>query len=744
MAQSSPDHAALIERLRGWKWFTHLDASIWGDLTTRLERIRLAAGEVLFRQGDPGNAVYVVLEGCLGAYLVREEGEEVVLGEMPPGNLAGEIQMMTGGARTATVRAIRDSELLRIPTEVSDELLRRSPATRRKMVAINRWRLQRSLLAEVLPDIVGPLDDEALGYLQRMGEWLEVRRGETLFERGDVGDSCYLLLRGRLAALLSDERGHEQVVSEMSRGEFVGEMALVTGEPRSMTVRAQRDSLMIRFGRHRFDRITERYPQLLMAITRIVVGRLSQTTRPERARTAGQVKTIAVVPAGGDVPWEELATRLSAALSSTGSTLRLTRELLRRSLGIRTTRSGGEDDPAQMRLSAWLDDQELRYRFVLYVSDATLSAWTRRCIRQADLVLLVAAAGDSVDTRSIRSLLESEDGGNVLRRTRLVLLHSDAQRRPRDTGALLSDLRLDRHHHLRWDRPADVERLARLCSRRAVGLVLGGGGARGFAHIGVIKALREAGIAIDATGGTSLGALIAAQHAMGWDPQTMLEANLRAFVVGKPHRAFTLPLVSVVSDRRGAKMVAEMFPDIDIEDLWLNYFAISANLTTARQVVHQRGAVRHALKASSAIPGVFAPAVADRELLVDGGLLNNLPGDVMRRLWGGRVISVDVSPTSDLRVEDKISSLPSAWSILWSRLNPFAKRLKAPNILEILTRASTLASIQNAALAKSEADLYLEPPVDDFKMFDMADLDRLVDIGYEYAVERLEDWLLPI
>ena len=507
-----------------------------------------------------------------------------------------------------------------------------------------------------------------------------------------------------------------------------------------MTVRAVRDSQMIRFTRQRFDQIVARYPQVLMAITRILVGRLSKTTSPGLSRTAGEVKTIAVIPASSDVPWKDFAGRLAEALSAFGPALRLTSELLSEALGIRSASAGAADDPAEMRLSAWLDDQELRYRFILYVSDTGSSRWTQRCIRQSDLVLLVAQPGHAVEAKNLQHLLRVEDTRDVLCRTRLVLLHPNGKQRPQGTGRLLSQLDLERHHHLRWPLQTDIERLARLLSGRSVGLVLGGGGARGFAHIGVIRALQEAGIEIDAIGGTSLGALIAAQHAMGWGPQTMLEANLRAFVGGKPHHAFTLPLISVVSDRRGARMVAEMFPDVDIEDLWLNYFAISASLTTARQKIHQRGAVRHAIKASSAIPGVFAPAVEDQDLLVDGGLLNNLPGDVMRRLWGGQVISVDVSPTSDLKVESSFSSLPSAWRLIWSRLNPFAQRLEAPNILEILTRASTLASIQNTALAKAEADLYLEPPVDNFKMFDMADLDQLVEIGYEYAAEKLKDW----
>ncbi|MEM7351790.1 MAG: cyclic nucleotide-binding domain-containing protein, partial [Acidobacteriota bacterium] len=407
MASLSADDAELIERLRSWKWFTHLDASVWSGLTSQLRKIRLEADEELFQQGDPGNAVYVVLEGQLGAYLAQDEGGEVLLGTMRAGNLVGEIQMMTGGVRTATVRATRDSELLRIPTEVSDELLRRSPETRRKMMAINRRRLRRTLLAEVLPTIVGPLNDEALRYLQAAGHWLELRRGETLFTRGDRGDSCYLLLRGRLAALLDDD-GKEQIVSEIARGEFVGEMAVVTGEPRSMTVRAMRDSQMLGFTRQRFDRITSRYPQILKAVTRVLVGRLSKNTGSEVAPATGEVKTIAVVPAQRDAPWHELARRLAEALRTLGPTLRLTEERVRQRLDIRSSSAETEDDPVGIRLSAWLDDQELRFRFVLYIADDAQSAWTRRCVRQADLVLLVARADAATDLATTRSLLDAD------------------------------------------------------------------------------------------------------------------------------------------------------------------------------------------------------------------------------------------------------------------------------------------------------------------------------------------------
>ena len=272
-----------------------------------------------------------------------------------------------------------------------------------------------------------------------------------------------------------------------------------------------------------------------------------------------------------------------------------------------------------------------------------------------------------------------------------------------------------------------------------MGVALGGGGARAFAHIGVIRALEEAGIEIDGIGGTSQGSLIAAQYALGWDVETMVERNREVFLKSKPQRSFTLPFVSILS-RRPRGLLEEMFSDLEIEDLWLSYFAVSANLTTARQVVHQRGALSDAMFASMAVPGVVAPAVSDGELLVDGGVLNNLPGDVVRRLWGGRVITVDVGAETEKRFTSDRNELPSAGAILKSSLNPFAEKVKVPGIVEILLRSSLLGSAQNTAAAEAEADLFLRPPVGEFGMFEVKAIDRLVEIGYQHARERLENW----
>ena len=140
-----------------------------------------------------------------------------------------------------------------------------------------------------------------------------------------------------------------------------------------------------------------------------------------------------------------------------------------------------------------------------------------------------------------------------------------------------------------------------------------------------------------------------------------------------------------------------------------------------------------------AVPGVLPPALSGQDLLVDGGVLNNVPGDVARQLCGGQVISVDVGAECELEIESPTGRLPSGWSLFWRRFNPLT-RIEVPNILEILVRSSTLASVQNVELAKAEADLYLKPPVEEFGMFNMIELDRIAEISYEYAKGALEEW----
>jgi predicted acylesterase/phospholipase RssA/CRP-like cAMP-binding protein len=590
-------------------------------------------------------------------------------------------------------------------------------------------------LREALASVFGPLDDSAFAEVASSARWVEVPGGSVVYRQGEPGDSLCLLLRGRLHVRFREaEEDTERLVAEIAPGETVGEIGLLTGNPRSATVIAVRDSLMVQIDAPTFDRLAERHPALVRKLSKVVVDRLSE--RAQMRRFSPRVSNIAILPTRSVGPAAEFSTRLSAALAAFGPSLHLDAARVDAQLGLsgaaRAT-SGSENHP---RLTDWLAEQESKQRFVLYHADPEASEWTRRCLRQADLVIVVADAdGDPNPGPTERALCEGANPVTTARRV-LVLVRSQDQPSPSGTAAWLKHRRVDGHHHLREGSNEDIERLARILSGNAVGLVLGGGAARGFAHVGVYRALVEAGVPVDWVGGSSIGAVFAASIALGWDPDRVEEIARSAFVDENPLGDYTLPVISLLRGKRLERLTRRYF-EPDIEDLPIPFFCISSNLSTARMRVHERGALSRAIRSSVALPGVLPPAVDRDHLVIDGGILNNLPVDVMRDQPVGRVIAVDLSVQKEYRLD--YTEVPSALRVLRSRL-PFTKRIRVPGIVTLMMKATEVASLVHARSVSNHADLLLKPPVGRFGILDTGSFDAIVQVGYEHAKERLAEW----
>ena len=565
-------------------------------------------------------------------------------------------------------------------------------------------------------------------------EWVTVRRGERLFAQGDPADSLYVIVHGLLRVVVSGEDG-EVVVNELGRGDTVGEMGLLSGEPRSAGVIAVRDSALCCFSKPAFDRLVEQHPAVM---TRIAVQMVQRLRRLSHARhEVARPLTVALLPASEGVGG--FIARLAQACAGIGPTLHLSRERAGQ-MPIDGDLDAATDSPG---LVAWLNAQEQQARFILYEADTTDTAWTRRCLQQCDRVMIVAQADAPPQLATIQALLARGEQAHVRPRTELVLLHPNTAQMPRDTAAWLGLCPIEQHYHVAEDTPAHLARFVRFLSGRAVGLVLGAGGMRGSTHIGVIRALAELGITPDTVGGCSAGALIAAQVALGWDPDTMLRVGERELVTNKALTDFTLPLVAFNSGKRLTRALRNMLGDVRIEDLWLPYFCISGNMTTAQMDVHRRGPLWRYVRASTALPGVYPPVLDESgDLLVDGSVFNNVPADVMRRLLGdGTVIAVDVGRELSGKRNFRFGDSVSGWSLLLERLNPFGKKRRVPGIVRILTRTTALNGVAARPAQVAQADLLLKPPIEDFGLFDMKGYEALYEIGYRDTLEKAGAWL---
>jgi predicted acylesterase/phospholipase RssA len=268
--------------------------------------------------------------------------------------------------------------------------------------------------------------------------------------------------------------------------------------------------------------------------------------------------------------------------------------------------------------------------------------------------------------------------------------------------------------------------------------VISGGGARGFAHIGGIRALRKAGIQIDRIGGTSMGSIIAAMVAMGWDYETMLEhASLFNY---KPD--YTFPSVSLTAGGNVTKALRDGLGTSRIEDLHLTFFCISTDLRSSDQKVHRTGPLWKYVRASVSIPGLFPPIVENGSIPVDGGIINNMPVDVMKSSDDiGRVIAFDVSRSAALQGAISIDGTLSGWKVLTQRCNPFKKETtNVPTLTDTLIQASLTKSAESIRRTKRSADFYIQFPVQQYGLLAFNQIADIAEVGYVCAKAKIEEW----
>lgn len=710
--------------------FQGLDAETLRDLDGATETVEVPPGRELFAQGDPGDAMYLLVAGRMDVRL-QQDGHATTIDELTPPALLGETALITGRPRSAGLVAQEASVLRRLPADAFEALARRHPVLLARLEEHTRPRLRRTQIAPLLRDWFAADDAAEVARLQEELAWVELHSGETLFEQDEPGGTIYLLVAGRLRLERTDDDGMH-IAGEVAPGESTGDTSTLLDRPRSVTARAMRDSRLLRVPLA----VAESHPATMARLARVVADR---SHREAVGRGRGRPpRTFALLAATPSTDLHRVATALVEGLADEGGAHVVDRAAVEAAFGRPERADAQSGEAAGAVLSDWLDRLEREHERLVYLGDPAPTPWGKRCLRQADRILVVAetsqplAGTDAVErARAVAPETPIE----------LLLVRPDDQQLPSGTAAWLDALRPARHHQLRLGDGLEVRSAARRIAGRGRILVLSGGGARGYVHIGLLQAIAEAGIEIDAVAGTSMGSLVGAGYAMGRSAE-YAEASARRFGDPKTLVDRTLPLLALARSRGVTVAVQEILGDRRIEDLPVPFFCVAADLSRAVPHLFDHGPLWRAVRGSSAIPGVFAPILVDGSVIVDGGVMNNFPVDLARERFGdGPMIASNAygheRPSKAYDFPDEVSG----WKLLRQRLLPRSRRtIHAPTILSILMQATSLNSHYRMDAIADAADLVVRYPTDDVGSLEFERVDELIAMGLERGRAALHDW----
>lgn len=715
-------------------WLGRFDKATLKSLEDHFVRCNLRKGEVLFRQGESGDCLYLVNAGALEVQIQDPEGTLSTVDLLGKGDFLGEIALLTGQPRTATVRAVRSTKLFKLKQADFEALCASTPGLYQAFVEYSSPRLQRTQLVNVLNGLFGSLDRETVHKLQKTCTWIQLRKGDSIHYMEEPAGSMYIVINGRLRIDMLEPGGRGRLFQELGRGGTIGEYNLLSGESEKMNLTAVRDTDLVRISQDAVESILENKPQAILQFSRKIAKGLRQHGR-EAGKGEISITTLALVPTQEGIELSEFAEKLMEGLAAYGASLHLSSARFDDRYGKIGAAQTDFDDPTNISIVSWLNEQEYKYTFILYECDPEDTAWTRRCLRQADRILLVGRADGQPGWGKLEYVMEELC---CLAEQELVILHPAGTENPVGTKPWLNDRSLRAHHHILSSRHADYPYLARRLVGREVGLVLSGGGARGFAHAGVFKALEDSGIPVDLIGGSSMGALVGASLAQG----DGLEAGLKfAKEYGSPRTLYdiTLPAVSFMASHKLTRMLHGVFGDRQIEDLWRPYFCVSTDLMGAKAVVHQEGPVWEAVRCSLAIPGIFAPYLYNGTVMVDGGVMNNLPIDIMRdNTPRGYIIGVNVNPRREINTDFDFDSGVSGWQVMLDKINPFSKSNKVPSIFSILTRSVEVKGHYYMQMIEEMADFIIQPDVEAWNYLDFTKSQEIAEVGYQETISKLD------
>lgn len=540
--------------------------------------------------------------------------------------------------------------------------------------------------------------------LIRLAKLVRLPRGDTLFEQGQPSHDFYLLLQGQLKGQRFRPDGFQDLALSFFPGEMIGELGFFDQAPRTLTISARRDSVLLEIDQAALEQFGEFSRSVYHHLIRMLVSRFKR-----ELGYSGPLKQHQFILFQSFVRPEGFSTQAIEGFQSA----------MARHCELRRWKQLGDvTPPSSVSAKDWV---------VEMIETEPLEVLDDRLIEELDCMVVMLSASTLNDSRScelLQAQLKSADNDLPVW---FVLVHEAAwveqsvvERIRRNFGSGFKLLHVRRGHH------SDNARVARHILGLTLGLVLGGGGARGFAHAGFFQALEEAGVVVDSVGGTSMGALVGALISSGRSAAEVSKALAISFKKGLPFKLtdYWIPKHGFVKSKAVDEVYQKAFGDLLIEDQPIPFFAISCNLTTGNQFLFEQGPLWKAVRASTSIPVFFEPFMAGRHVMVDGALVNNVPVDCMRTRGARKILTVDVGLEEDITAHMLDDS-----------------SVQMPTMMKSLMRVIELGGIEKSRQAKVISDLYVQPPIEKIGLMEFERREEIVALGYQAGRQAIPDIL---
>ncbi len=563
---------------------------------------------------------------------------------------------------------------------------------------------------------------EILPYLT----YFELPKDSVLFHQGAASDAVYILLKGSAIAYFLTSSGETKLVGSIEAFETIGELGVLSLEPRSLTVKTVAHAEFLEISSDLFKKLCEEFPAMLFHILQPVISRSLNTLK--LLQTEKKPDNYLFFPAEPKLNINSLKSKLGNFITKTPHS-KIKMDWV----------EAGFYDPFEKF------DEDENFLYINFVDENTDPYSFHKIVAKSKHFYMIADGTKEMKIDNFAQKVIDMAATDSSIKLNLILLYPEKTKGfPRHTSKWLKKYNFFLYHHVREDSEEDHQRLFRFLNRTPIGLVLGGGGVRGLAHVGVLKALIDKKIPIDMIGGTSIGALAACLYA--WIGNYQDTENYFRWALDKcfqtvSWRKLTWPIISLYSADPITTAVQSLFHDNVIENLWLPFFCISSNLSSRHEAIHNKGLMWQTLRASASLPAVVPPVVMNGDLHMDGGLLNNLPVDVMRNFLGPTSIII-ASKLSSPEADKKQYCFPSVltWkeSILY-KLRFAHKEYRFPAFLDMFMNSILLGSSQREDNNAFSANILINPDLRVFRTMTRkkAHENYLIKLGYDEAMRVL-------